>query len=104
MAATDEVVDPEVQQVEWNLEDLVDGGGTAGAEAQLEEADRRAIAFAERYAGKLAELDGDAFAQAVQELAEISDLAGRAGNYAHLSFAIDTTDPVRGALIAKVTE
>jgi oligoendopeptidase F len=40
----------------------------------------------------------------VQELAEISELVGRAGNYAHLDYAIDTADPARGALLAKVTE
>src|SRR5438128_2375572 len=104
MAATPDVTDPELEQVAWNLEDLVDGRGAEGAEAQLADADQRAAAFAERYAGRIAELDGDGLEEAIRELAEISDLAGRAANYAHLDFAVDTGDPARGALIAKVTE
>src|SRR3954453_2302859 len=104
MAATPDVTDPELEQAAWNLGDLVEGRGAEGAETQLAEADRRAAAFAERYAGRIAELDGDGLTEAVRELAEISDLAGRAANYAHLDFAIDTGDPARGALVAKVTE
>ena len=38
------------------------------------------------------------------ELAEIYELAGRAGSYAHLDFSTDTTDPARGALLARVEE
>jgi oligoendopeptidase F len=103
MAATD-IADPEVQEVAWDLSPLVDGEGAAGVERQLTEADERAKAFAERYAGKVADLDGAGLAEAIQELAEISELVGRAGNYAHLDYAIDTSDPARGALLAKVTE
>jgi oligoendopeptidase F len=103
MAAAD-VTDPEVEEVAWDLEALVDGEGPAGVDRQLDEAEQRATAFAERYAGKVAELDGPGLEQAMRELAEISELAGRAGSYAHLDFSIDTQDPQRGALIAKVTE
>jgi oligoendopeptidase F len=101
--ATD-IADQEVQEVAWDLEPLVDGDGAAGVERQLEEADRRAATFAEQHAGKVAELDGPAFAAAITELAEISELVGKAGSYAHLDFSIDTSDPARGALLGKVTE
>jgi oligoendopeptidase F len=105
MAATpQEVVDPEVENVAWDLSPLTDGEGAAGVERQLAEADERATAFAERYAGKLAELDGPGFEEAMRELASLSELAGRAGSYAHLDYSTDTTDPARGALVAKVTE
>jgi oligoendopeptidase F len=103
MAAAD-VTDPEVQEVAWDLEALVDGEGPAGVDRQLDEAEQRATAFAERYAGKLAELDGPGLEEAMRELAVISELAGKAGSYAHLDFSIDTQDPARGALVAKVTE
>jgi oligoendopeptidase F len=103
MAAAD-VVDPEVQEVAWDLEPLVDGHGPEGVERQLDEAERRAAAFAERYAGRMAELDGPELEEAMHELAAISELVGRAGSYAHLDFAIDTSDPRRGALVARVTE
>src|SRR5688500_11572827 len=103
MAAAD-VVDPEVLEVAWDLEPLVDGEGPAGVDRQLDEADQRATAFAERYAGKLAERDGPGLEEAMRELAALSEIVGKAGSYAHLDFSVDTTDPKRGALIAKVTE
>jgi oligoendopeptidase F len=40
----------------------------------------------------------------MRDLAEITELVGRAGSYAHLDFSIDTSDPRRGALVARVTE
>ncbi|MDQ3742036.1 MAG: M3 family oligoendopeptidase [Actinomycetota bacterium] len=103
MSAT-ETTDPELEQTSWNLEDLVDGEGPAGVERLLDEAQRRADAFAERYAGKVAELDGPGLEQAMRDLEQIGELGGRAGSYAHLDFSVDTQDPARGALVAKVTE
>ncbi len=90
--------------VAWDLERLVDGEGPDGAKARLDEAQQRAEAFAAAHAGKVVELDGDGLAAAISELAEISDLVGRAGNYAHLRFAVDTADPEVGALMQLVNE
>jgi oligoendopeptidase F len=103
MAAAD-VTDPEVLEVAWDLEPLVDGEGPEGVDRQLAEADRRASAFAERYAGKVSELDGPGLEEAMRELAGLAELVGKAGSYAHLRFSTDTADPERGALVAKVTE
>src|SRR3954470_18225184 len=94
----------DLQDVAWDLEPLVDGEGPEGADRQLAEADERAAAFAERYAGRVAELDGPGLAAAMAELQEISELVGRAGNYAHLRFSVDTADPTNGALVARVNE
>ncbi|MCU0258081.1 MAG: M3 family oligoendopeptidase [Solirubrobacteraceae bacterium] len=93
-----------VQDVTWNLEDLVDGGGPEACDRFLAEAAERSAAFAERHAGRVAALDGPALATAMAELGAIADLVGRAGNYAHLRFAGDTADEANGALIAKVGE
>ena len=60
--------------------------------------------FAERYEGKVAELDGAGLRGAMEELAAISELAGRAANFAHLRFAADTEDPANGALMQLVSE
>jgi oligoendopeptidase F len=92
------------ESVAWDLEPLVDGEGAAGADRLLDEADRRATAFAEQHAGKVAELDGPGLVAAVDELSDISQLAGRAGNYAMLRFAVDTADPANGALLQRVQE
>jgi oligoendopeptidase F len=106
MAATttDSPADPELEQTAWDLEQLVDGEGPAGVERRLEQAVAQAKTFAERYAGKLGELDSAGLAQAMRELAEIQDLVGRAGSYAALDFSTATSDPARGALLQRTQE
>jgi oligoendopeptidase F len=105
MAAPD-VADPDLDRVEWNLDPLLEGAGdgAAGVEALLDEALRRADAFAASHAGRVAELDGPGLAAAMEELAAVQDLVGRAGSYASLWFSTDTADPARGALLQKVQE
>jgi oligoendopeptidase F len=99
-----EPIDPELEQAAWDLEPLLEGEGEAGVERRMQEALTRAQAFAERYAGKLGELDGAGLAQAMRELAEIYELVGRAGTYAGLRFSTDTANPANGALLQKVQE
>jgi len=94
----------DVQDVAWDLDPLVDGEGPEGVDRMLAEADERAAAFAERYAGNVAGLDGPGLAAAMAELQAIAELVSRAGNYAHLRFAVDTIDPANGALVARVSE
>jgi oligoendopeptidase F len=73
-------------------------------EELLGDARDRAAEFAERHRGQVADLGADGLADAMHELAAIFDLAGRAGSYAMLSFALDTTDPARGALLQRASE
>jgi oligoendopeptidase F len=100
----EEPADKDLAEAAWDLEPLLDGEGEPGVEHRLDEALARAQAFAERYAGELAEIDGGTLAEAMSELAEINDLVGRAGTYAVLRFSTDTADPARGALLQKVQE
>jgi oligoendopeptidase F len=101
-----------LDEVTWDLSHLLDAGEAeaggdgddAAVSALLESADARAAESAERHEGKVAELDGAGLREAMEELAAISELAGRAANYAHLRFAADTEDPANGALVQKVTE
>ncbi len=102
----------------WDLTHLIDlesagleapaGGeapdGAAAVNLLLDEAQRRAEAFQAEHEGKVGELDGPGLLAAMQELAAISELAGRALNYAHLSFAGDTADPEIGALLQSSSE
>ena len=101
-----EVADPDVEGIAWDLEPLLDGAGegAAGVEALLDDAQRRADAFAAEHAGKVAELDGAGLAAAMRELATLQELIGRAGSYAMLRFATATADPERGALLQLVQE
>ncbi len=103
-AIATEPADPELELAAWDLEPLVGGEGEAGVERRLEEALTRARSFAERYAGKLDELDGAGLAEAMRELAAIYELVGRAGTYAGLRFSTDTADPANGALLQMVQE
>ena len=96
--------DAELAATAWDLEPLVDGDGEAGVESRLDDALARAQTFAERYAGKLGELDGAGLGEAMTELAVIYELVGRAGSYAVLRFSADTAAPANGALLQKVQE
>ncbi len=105
MATTAELLsDPELLETEWDLGALVDDQQDDGVKRQLAEADERATTFSAAYAGKVAELDSAALADAMHELGEINELVGRAGSYSSLRFATDTADPARGALLALVQE
>ena len=96
--------DPELEATAWDLDPLVDGDGEVGVERALDEAGRRATAFAKRYEGKVASFDGDQLVEAMRELGALSELVGRAGSYAELRFSTDTADPTRGALLQRVHE
>jgi oligoendopeptidase F len=96
--------DAEIASVAWDLEPLVQGDGETGVRALLDEASARAEAFAAAHAGRVAELDADGLRTAMEELAALHELVGRAGSYASLRFAVDTADPVRGALLQLVQE
>jgi oligoendopeptidase F len=102
--ATATPTDEALAAARWNLEPLVDNGGSQRALEQLDQAQARAETFAERYRGKLAALDAAGLAEAMRELEAISDLAGRAGTYVSLAFAVDTASPEVGALMQQVQE
>jgi oligoendopeptidase F len=102
--STSEPNDPELAETAWDLEPLVEGEGEAGVQSRLEDALARAQAFAERYAGKLGELDSAGLGEAMAELAAIYELLGRAGSYAALRFYTNTATPANGALLQKVQE
>ena len=102
-----DVADSEVEEVAWDLDPLLIGDpsdAAAAVDAMLASAQQRADAFAERYAGHVAELDGPGLAEAMKELGDLQELVARAGSYAGLYFSTDTTDPVRGALFQRVQE
>ncbi len=102
----------ELNEVTWDLshllqglEDLkLDGDPEAAVGVLLTRADEIAGEFAERYEGKVGELDGAGLIEAMRELGRLSDLVGRAGSYAQLRFSADTEAPENGALVQVVTE
>ncbi len=102
-----EIADQEVEEVGWDLDPLLDGDASdpvAAVDAMLAEAQRRADAFSERYAGHVGELDGPGLAEAMRELGDLQEIVGRAGSFSGLHFSTDTADPERGALFQRVQE
>jgi oligoendopeptidase F len=103
MTSTAPDADLTAADVEWDLEPLVEGRGAEGVDALLDDAEARAHGLA-RFRGRIAELDVGELVELMSELAEIGELAGRAGSYAGLRFAVDTADPEVGALMARTEE
>ena len=103
----DATTDPELESVAWDLDPLLDdGGGDPGSavDSMLAAAQERADKLAADHAGKVDQLDGPGLVAFMRELAEIQELAGRAGSYAVLNFSINTADPARGALLQRMQE
>jgi oligoendopeptidase F len=98
------LADPELQETSWDLDPLVDGRGAEGVKALLEQADELATKFAERYQGKVAELDADGLIEAMNEVVRMYEDVDRGASYAYLRFSTDTADPERGALLQFVQE
>ncbi len=101
MTATD--ADLTAADVVWDLGPLLPEPSDRGLTELLDAADARTEALA-RTRGHVAELDADGLAEFMNGLAEVLDLVGRAGSYAGLDFATDTTDPARGARMQRVEE
>ncbi len=129
--ATPQPANPDAAGPSWDLSHLIDlaaaglggpippaatgnatpGGGSAPSDqaeaavlSLLDAADALASEFAATHEGSVASLDADGLRAAMRQLDAISELAGRALNYAHLRFSADTEDPAIGALVARCTE
>jgi oligoendopeptidase F len=98
------MADAELLEAAWDLAPLVDGDEAHGFDRLLDEAIERARVFAQRHAGKVSGLDSAELREAMQELAAIGELAGKAGSYASLRFSTDTADPARGAQLQRMQE
>jgi len=99
MTATDLTADGVV----WDLEPLLPAPDDAGIEQLLDAADAKADELAQAR-GTVAEIDAEGLVTFMRGLADVNDLLGRAGSFAGLDFAADTTDPARGARMMKVDE
>jgi len=77
---------------DWDLDHLYEGPKSDALKADLEEATRQAKGFAAAYTGKLADLDGLAFGNAISEFESISEILQRIMSYGQLLFATHTSD------------
>ncbi|MFP8876746.1 MAG: oligoendopeptidase F, partial [Myxococcota bacterium] len=90
--------------VRWDLSHLYSSPDDPALEADLDGVLEGARHFAADYRGQLAELDAASLAEAVDRLEVLQEPAGRAGSYAGLLFAADTSDPRHGALLQHIQE
>jgi oligoendopeptidase F len=86
--------------VAWDLDTLLDG---RTVDELLDDAGGL-VEEVVAYRGRVAELDAGELAHVMELMARLQTTIGRAGNYASLWFSVDTADPARGALMAKVQE
>jgi oligoendopeptidase F len=90
--------------VKWDLSDLYSDPDDPALEADLERTLEAARDFAARYRGRLASLDAAELASAVDAFEALQEPLARAGAYAQLLFAADTSVPRHGALLQRVQE
>ncbi|WP_064708744.1 M3 family oligoendopeptidase [Rhizobium bangladeshense] len=96
----------------WKLQDLYPSATSTAFVADMEKAGKAAIAFEEKWKGKLAEAAAKTGAEgigtALKEYEALDDIVGRLGSFAGLTYFSDTTNPANGKLYgdvqAKITE
>ncbi len=103
-ANAEQLSDRELAAAVWDLEPLVDGGGSRGASRFLDDAAVRSADFAARHAGRVAQLDARELTTAMRELSAIREMTMRAVIYAQLSHEADLDDEAASALYQAVAE
>src|ERR1700733_7236632 len=103
-ANAEQLSDRELAAAVWDLEPLVDGGGSGGARRLLEEGAGRSADFAARHCGRVAALDALGLTAAMLELSAIREMTMRAFIYAQLSHEADLDDEDASALYQAVAE
>ncbi len=93
-------LDMTAADVNWDIESLLQG---SDVDSLLDAADELATGL-EACRGKVSGFSSKDLAEYMQRSAELQEVVGRAGNYASLRFAVDTSDPANGALTQRVQE
>ncbi len=89
---------------EWDLSDLYAGADDPRLAADLDAAEAEARAFEAAHAGRVAELSGDALADALAAFERIEERLGRAASFAQLVFSGDATDAANGRFYQTIQE
>ncbi|GHU05063.1 oligoendopeptidase F [Alphaproteobacteria bacterium] len=89
---------------EWDLGDLYASPDDEKLKTDLEQADKRAKAFQEKYSGKLDGLSSAEMGEAIAEYERLSETIAGASSYAELYYAQCVADPERGRFLQDVQE
>ena len=95
--------DLNASDIAWSIDGLLPAPGDAGVNQLLDEAGVVADQLATQR-GTVAAMTSEELETFMRALSDVGELVGRAGNYAHLCFAVDTQTPEHGALLMKVEE
>jgi oligoendopeptidase F len=93
---------PRAQGVRWDLSRLATDA--AAARALLDETREAALAFEQRYTGRIATLDAGEFAEVLAALAALENAISRAASYAGLRRSVDVNDDEARDLEAAVEQ
>jgi len=88
----------------WDLSDLYPGRDSAELADALSGVSSGAVAFREKYVGKLGSLAGDDLATAIQEFEVLQETLGRIGSFAFLTYATDMADTEIGQFFQNMQE
>ncbi len=89
---------------EWDLSDLFPAPDSPELTKAIETSRADAVKFEKRHQGKLADLDGDKLAKAIEAYEAIDETLSRVMSYASLLYAGDMTDPVNGQFFQSMQE
>ncbi|MDZ4769984.1 MAG: M3 family oligoendopeptidase [Chloroflexota bacterium] len=92
------------ESVMWDLSILYASIDDPQIDADFARLDSMADAYAARWRGRVASLNGTEIVAAIEEEEAISDLGGRIQTYISLMFSENSADPVRGALVQRLSE
>ncbi|MEQ9200929.1 MAG: oligoendopeptidase F, partial [Rhodospirillales bacterium] len=89
---------------EWNLADLYPGPDSSELKADIDRLAADSTLFREAWQGRLAEIDGAAFGQAVREFEALTEITGRVMSYAQLLHAGNVSDTEIGRFYQTLQE
>lgn len=88
----------------WDLTDLYPSPDSSELEDDLVKVEKAAIAFKEKYAGKLANLSGDDLNDAIVTFENSQEIMGKVMSYAYLVYAGNMSDPEVGKFFQSMQE
>ncbi|HTP60415.1 MAG TPA: oligoendopeptidase F, partial [Spirochaetia bacterium] len=95
---------PGAEKVRWDLSDLYAEPAGPGIDSEMASLDQDVDSFAARYRGRVASLGSEEMARLLETYEALAERMGRASSYAQLSWATQSDDPRRGALMQKQME
>ncbi len=92
------------QDVRWNLDDLYPAPAFRRIDAEMAGLEPEVDSFAARFRGRIGSLGAQEMSELLRGYEALAERMGRAGSYAQLSWATQSDDPARGALLQKQME